>query len=126
MREFLRTLKNENFDGLNFYRNHKGDLEVDGFSYKNPGEKLVGSEMGDLYDIIIFPEDPPKMPERFKAVLISPLDYISRMIDTGFLGVVAKATTTSDAVLEDVFEHMSSRAADYIEYYERLQNDEQT
>jgi hypothetical protein len=124
MREFLRTLKNENFDGLNFYRNHEGNLEVDGFSYKNPGEKLVGSEMGDLYDIIIFPEEPPKMPERFKAILISPLDYISTMIDTGFLGVVAKATTTSDTVLEDVFEHMSSRAAEYIEYYESLQNDE--
>jgi hypothetical protein len=124
MREFLQTLKNENFDGLNFYRNHEGDLKVDGFSYKNPGEKLVGSEMGDLYDIIIFPEEPPKMPERFKAILISPLDYISTMIDTGFLGVVAKATTTSDTVLEDVFEHMSSRAAEYIKYYESLQNDE--
>jgi hypothetical protein len=124
MREFLRILKNENFDGLNFYRNQTGDLEVDGFSYKNPGEKLAGSEMGDLYDIIIFPEDPPKMPERFKAILISPLDYISRMIDSGFLGVVAKATTTSDGILEDVFEHMSDRAAEYIEYYERLQNDE--
>lgn len=126
MKEFLQALKNKDFDGLNFYRNGRGDLEVDGFGYKNPGEKLVGSELGDLYDIIIFPEDPPKMPERFKAILISPLDYISRMIDSGFLGVVAKATTTSDTIMEEVFENMSERAADYIEYYERLQNDEQT
>lgn len=124
MKEFLLPLKNKEFDGLNFYRNKDGNLEIDGFGYKNPGEKLPGSEMGDLYDIIVFAEDPPKMPERFKAILISPLDYVSRMIDDGFLGIVAKATTTSDTVMEDAFNQMSERAAEYIKFYEELENDE--
>jgi len=124
MKEFLRPLKNKNFDGLNFYRNGDGNLEINGFGYKNPGEKLEGSELGDLYDIIIFSEDPPKMPERFQAILISPLDYVERMMDDGFLGIVAKATTTSDTMMDEAFEQMSERAAEYIKFYEELDNDE--
>lgn len=124
MKEFLRPLKDKNFDGLNFYRNKDGNLEIDGFGYKNPGEKVGGTELGDYYDIIIFPEDPPKMPERFQAILISPLDYISRMMDDGFLGIVAKATTTSNTIMDEAFENMCERAAEYIKYYEEYENDE--
>lgn len=124
MKEFLLPLRNKDFDGLNFYRNQDGNLEINGFGYKNPGEKLEGSEMGDLYDIIIFSEEPPKMPERFKAILISPLDYVSRMMEDGFLGIVAKATTTSDTMMIEAFEQMSERAAEYIKFYEELKDDE--
>lgn len=124
MKEFLQQLKDKDFDGLNFYRNNEGNLEINGFGYKNPGEKIGGTEMGDFYDIIIFQEEPPKMPERFQAILTSPLHYISRMIDDGFLGVVAKVTTTSDRIMENCFDEMSSKAAMYIKYYEENENDE--
>jgi len=124
MKEYLQPLKNKNFDGINFYFNEKGDFEVSAFNYKNPGEKVTGSVAGDMYDIIIFQHEPPKLPERFQAILISPLHYISRMIDDGFLGVVAKMTTTSDNFMTDIFDHMTEIAAIYINEYEENQNDE--
>lgn len=125
MKEFLRPLKTKDFDGLNFFRNDEGDFEVNGFSYKEFGEKQEGSVMGDMYEIIIFSEEPPKMPERFKAILISPLDYISRMMDDGFLGMVAKATTTSENFMNNVEEQLNKRVAKYIEIYnEEIDDDE--
>lgn len=123
MREFLRPLKTEKFDGLNFFRNDDGDLEVNGFSYKEPGTKQQGSVMGDMYDIIIFPEEPPKMPERFKAILISPLDYISRLLDDGFLGVVARATTTSDEFMDNIETHLDKKVSEFIKLYEELDDE---
>lgn len=117
MRESLRPLKNKLFDGINFYLNEEDNVEVATFQYKNPGQDVPGSEMGSMYDIIIMQVDPPKLPERFKAILISPLDYVSRMIDDGFLGVVARATTTSDPVMDKALESLTQTAAEYIEEY---------
>mgnify|MGYP003335702988 FL=1 len=125
MNDFVKEFKDKNFDGINFYRNDKGNIEVTGFEYKDPGEKQPGTDLGDLYDIIILSEEPPRMPERFKAILISPLHYISRMLDDGFLGVVAKATTTSENFMGMVFEHLTAKTEKYIEYYERLKENEQ-
>lgn len=122
MKEFLQNLKYKEFHGLNFYKNQNGDLTVDGFEFKNFGEKLPGSSMGDLYDIIIFQEEPPKVPERFKAILISPLHYVSRMIDDGFLGVVAKATTTSDKFMGEIYDEMYQTVSEYISEYEENMN----
>jgi hypothetical protein len=118
MSESWQVLRTKTFDGINFYRNEDGDLEIGSFQYKDPGEKLPGSSSGDLYDIIIFPEDPPKMPEKFQAILISPIDYITNLIDNGFLGLVAKTTTTSSSFIDDAFEALSEKVAEYIEYYD--------
>ena len=119
MSESWQALKTEPFDGINFYRNDDGDLEICGFQYKDPGEKISENSNGDMYDIIIFPEDPPKMPEKFQAILTSPIDYISNMLDNGFLGLVAKTTTTSAEFVNDAFDTLSERTAEYIDYYEK-------
>lgn len=119
MIESWQALRNENFDGINFYRNEVGEIEITSFHYKMPGEKTGGTSIGDLYDIVIFPEDPPKMPEKFKAILSSPLDYIENMIDNGFLGMVSKVTTTSDEFFDVVFDAICENAEEYIEYYEK-------
>jgi len=123
MSESWQALKTESFDGINFYRNDDGDLEICGFQYKNPGEKLPGSSIGELYDIIIFSEDPPKMPEKFQAILASPIDYITNLLDNGFLGLVAKTTTTSNEFVTDAFNALCERTAEYIEYYEKEMKD---
>jgi len=117
MSESFLQLKISEFDGINFYRNEE-NIEVDSFQYTEPFVKLEGSAMGDLYDIIIFPEDPPKMPERFKAILSSPIHYVERMVKDGFLGVVAKATTTSDEFMDEVEEHFNAMVAIYVKHYE--------
>jgi hypothetical protein len=125
MKDYLLPLKNRDFDGINFYLNEESELEVSAFDYKTPGEKVGGNEMGDYYDIIIFSPDPPKMPERFQAILTSPLHYISRMIDDGFLGVVAKVTTTSDNFMQGIHKHLDNLVEVYIKHYEEDRNDEQ-
>jgi len=119
MSESWQALKTKPFDGINFYRNDNGDLEISSFQYKDAGTNLLGSSIGDMYDIILFPEDPPKMPEKFQAILISPLDYIENMLDNGFLGVVARTTTTSQEFITDIFEHLNERTQEYINYYEK-------
>jgi hypothetical protein len=122
MSESFLQLKISEFDGINFYRNEE-HIEVDSFQYTEPFVKLEGSAMGDLYDIIIFPEDPPKMPERFKAILTSPIHYVERMVEDGFLGVVAKATTTSDEFMDEVEEHFNAMVAVYVKHYEEDENE---
>lgn len=122
MSESFLQLKINEFDGINFYRNEE-NIEVDSFQYTEPFVKLEGSAMGDLYDIIIFPEDPPKMPERFKAILSSPIHYVQRMVEDGFLGVVAKATTTSDEFMDEVEEHFNAMVAIYVKHYEEDENE---
>jgi hypothetical protein len=123
MSELWQALKTEPFDGINFYRNDDGDLEICGFQYTDAGEKIAGSSSGELYDIIIFSEDPPKMPEKFQAILISPIDYIENMLDNGFLGMVAKTTTKSAEFVDGAFDALSERTAEYIEYYEKEMKD---
>ena len=123
MSESWQALKTEPFDGINFYRNEDGDLEICGFNYTDAGEKIAGNSSGELYDIIIFPEDPPKMPEKFQAILISPIDYIENMLDNGFLGLVTKTTTKSAEFVNDAFDALSERTAEYIEYYEKEMKD---
>ena len=119
MREFLQQLKNNDFDGINFYRNDDGDLEFSQFQFKEPGEKIGGTELGDYFDIIILQEDPPKMPERFQAILISPIDYGDRLAEVGFYGVVTKFTTTSKEIMDDIMVNMEVESVEYIKDYEK-------
>lgn len=114
MNEYLHKLKISDPDGINFYLDKNGDVEIDSFKYVDFGEKITGSPMGDMYDIIILNSSATEMPERFFAILSEPVVYIERMIRDGFLGVVAKATTTSNHIMDIVFEEMSISTAEVI------------
>ena len=104
--EGLEELRNKNFDGFMFMRNDDGNLAIKAFEFNEPGEKLPGSSMGDLYDIIVTKQDLTEMPDRFKAILISPIDYLNRMFDDGFFGVLCKATTKSEKAMSENFKSM--------------------
>lgn len=108
MREFLRKLIDVEYDGINFYINEEDLQEVSCFHYAERGEKKPGSDMGDLYDIIITRSEPTELPERFQAILSSPPHYISRMLNDGFVGVIGRCTTTSEKVMDAVFESMTN------------------
>jgi len=123
MIESWQALRSEEYDGINFYRNDDDEIEIVSFQFKESGTKIGGTSAGDLYDIIIFPEDPPKMPEKFQAILSSPIDYIDNMIDNGFLGVVSKVTTSSEKVVEEVFDGLCESVSEYIDYYEKEMKD---
>jgi len=96
MSEMPFDLDNENCDGFNFFVDKEGNKVVQTFEYSESGQKLKGSDLGDLFEIIIVPQKPLKEAERFRAILISPKVYINRLLDDGFIGIVGKATTQSE------------------------------
>jgi hypothetical protein len=116
MLDFLRPMANTNCDCITFVENpnNKGNLQIKGQMYNEPGEKVGGSVMGDEYHIILF-RDHKTDPELyddvdcFDAVLIDPLEYMSNLIKGGWYGVIARKTTTSKNFIDrtlDLFKEM--------------------
>lgn len=125
MREFFQNLESKDhdgfrvFDGFNFFKNEDGDTEITGFAYNVPGDKINGTNLGEMYDIIILQDNPPKMPERFGAILTSPMHYMSRMIEQGFYGIVARMTTTSEKIIDTIFSEMEKETQEYIQNHKK-------
>lgn len=114
------------YDGLTFFREDLKTVEIRGFKLQNPGIKKDRSPMGELYDIIIFNDvlkNYPSEPERFEAVLSSPLDYVRRMAKDGFLGVVVKSSSTSGKFMDDALETAEEYIEDWKKYHEGKDND---
>jgi hypothetical protein len=111
MLDVLREIKE--YDTIFFVPHPEDDnqtkLEI--AEFKNKGEKIGGSEMGDNYDIILFRlnEDCDiKDLERFEAILIDPREYVSRLVKQDWYGMVSRKTTTSDEMANGVFAKWSS------------------
>jgi len=88
-----------------------GLVKLEVAKYKDAGEKINGSQEGDAFDIIIFRLDEEEEItdlDRFEGILIEPREYISRMIKSDWYGVVARKTTTSDKMVDDVFAKWTS------------------
>lgn len=112
MLEFLREVKDENFDAVFFTPGPEEDsVRIEGAKYKNPGEAIGGSEMGDMYHILLFRESEESNitePDLFEAILVEPLEYISRMITCDFYGIVAKKTTTSTEFVSSTLDKLNN------------------
>ena len=110
MLEFLRSISERPYDTITFISGDKKDsLEVMANCYKDSGTKLGGSKLGDTFDIIVFREDSdgkPVEPDRFEAVLLEPLEYISSLIKGDWYGVVARKTTTSQKFVDAIFDKL--------------------
>lgn len=97
------------FDMIFFtpHEEEEESTEVRAATYKETGEKLGGSEMGDNYHIILFRMDEEDVIidlEQFEGILVDPRVYVSRMVDSNFYGLVAKKTTTSQDFVAGVFD----------------------
>ena len=108
MLEIFRQIKN--YDTIFFVPNDESDddnqVKLEIAHYKEQGEKVGGSEMGDLYDIIVFRMDEEYNLidlDKFEGILIEPREYVSRMIKQDWYGMVSKKTTTSHKLVDDVF-----------------------
>lgn len=112
MLEALKVLKEEdNFDAFFFLPGEEEDtVHIEGALYKNPGEKVGGSEMGDEYHVILFKENATDDVlydiDRFDAIFSDPLEYISQLIPAKWFGVIAKKTTTSDSFMQKTFDKL--------------------
>jgi hypothetical protein len=111
MIEIPKALKDEPFDTFFFLPGEKEDqIHLESAVYKEPGDKVGGSVMGDGYHIIIFreAEDGELVDvEQFNAVLVDPMTYITRMLNIDWFGIVARMTTTSEKFIKDTFDKMT-------------------
>jgi hypothetical protein len=81
-------------------------VKIEVAKYKEMGDKIGGSELGDLYEIILFRMDEEFNVidlDKFEGILIEPREYVTRMIKDDWYGMVTKKTTTSDKLTTDVF-----------------------
>lgn len=107
--------KIKDFDTIFFVPNPESDndneVQIEVANYKEVGEKIGGSELGDLYDIIVFRLDEECNVtdlDKFEGILIEPREYVSRMIKEDWYGMVSRKTTTSDKLTTDVFAKWSA------------------
>ena len=111
MLEALKAM--ENYDIIFFtpHEENEDEVSVQSATYKTPGEKIGGTEMGDFYDIVLFrmdEEDELIDLERFQAILVDPRVYVGRMVKSDYFGMVAKKTTNSDNMVDDIFAKWAS------------------
>jgi len=111
MLEFLKHLKNEAHDAIFFLPGDKKDeIHIESALYKNPGESLNNSTMGNTYHVILFKEDNTHDGiydvDRFDAVFVEPLEYISGLIPQNWYGVMARKTTTSTTFIQKTFDKL--------------------
>lgn len=97
MLPFLQEIKNSPYDCLYFLPKEES-LHVEAALYKDPGEKLGGSDIGDTYHVLLFREGMEGFEDvdSFEAIFGCPLEYMSNLIPSGWYGVFAKKTTTSE------------------------------
>lgn len=107
MLDFLVKSKNKEFDTIVFLSGDKEDtVQVQFNVYKDKGKNIGGSALGDTYHIILFKEDKNGNlinSDRFEAILICPLEYISSLIIQKWYGIIARKTTTSDSFVDQIF-----------------------
>jgi hypothetical protein len=111
MIEIPKELKSEPFDAFFFLPGEQEDtIHLESAMYKESGEKLGGSALGDSYHIILFreAEDGELVDvEQFTAVLIDPATYITRMLGIDWYGIIARMTTTSESFIQNTFDKLT-------------------
>ena len=114
MLDYLKKLKDDPegpFDAIFFLPGEKEDeVHIEASMFKNPGEKLGGSPMGDSYQVVLFKDDTNNDKlydvDRFEAIFCDPYEYISNLIPQNWFGIFVKKTTTSEAFLQRIFDKL--------------------
>jgi hypothetical protein len=110
MLDFLRELKNENFDIIHFISGDEKDtLDIRTNTYKESSESIETSSLGNKYHIILFRENEKGTvidPDKFEAILLEPLEYISELIPQHWFGIIARKTEKSGKFIDNLFDKM--------------------
>jgi hypothetical protein len=110
MKEIFKKMKEAKCHAIAFLpsENPEEQAIIQGLHYKDHGEIVkTQSDIGDLYDIIIFRgdiDDGFGELEQFEAVLSCPFTYSDRMYHGNYFGIVAKKTSTSGEVVKSLLE----------------------
>jgi len=110
MLEPLKHFQDEDYDSYTFLpTENEEQTHFQASHYKDPGIKLDGSEMGDCYYIILFKEDDEGAVihlDKFEAILMAPLEYISSLMPDDWYGIICKKTTTSKDFVNETFDNL--------------------
>jgi hypothetical protein len=110
MLDFLSEFKNKKFDVMYFISGKKKDsIDVTQRTYVNFEESVGRSSLGDCYHIVLFREDDSGNlinPDKFEAILIDPLEYISDLISQDWYGIVARKTKNSHELINKAFDKL--------------------
>ena len=100
------------FDTIFFVPHPEDDnqVKVEVAQYKEPSEKVPGSVMGDMFDIILFRmcDDTVIDLDRFDGILSDPKTYVSRMIKEDWYGLVTRKTVDSNTLTDKIFAEWSN------------------
>ena len=105
-KEILDEIGNVKYDFITFLSGEKKDsIAIMASDYNEAGEPVGGNAMGEMYHIMLFrdhktDEESYDDVDSFEAILVSPSEYIARLIPAGFYGVVGRKTTTSDKIFQ--------------------------
>lgn len=83
----------------------KNNLRIEFLKYKEPGELHDPNELGEWHDIFLFEEgddDDFINKDRFSAVLLDPIEYMSRLAKGGIYGIIGKKTSTSKEFFDNI------------------------
>jgi hypothetical protein len=111
MLNWLNPIKNEKFDIMYFTANENDDsIDIQLRTFEKQEESLDGTELGNCYQILLYKHDTNGMcihPDKFEAILIDPLEYVSGLIPQDWYGIIAKKTKTSGKFIDNLFDKMT-------------------
>jgi hypothetical protein len=108
MLDYLKLV--ENYDILFFIPNdeHEDAITIRGEIYTDPGEEIENTSVGSCWTVMLFKyyEDKVTDLERFDAILSEPREYVSSLIPQDWFGVIAKKTTKSANLVDEMFDSL--------------------
>lgn len=110
MLDFLTGFKNNQFDVMYFLSGKKKDsVDVTQRLYHEPEESIGSTKLGNCYHVILFREDEDGtlvQPDRFEAILVDPLEYMSGLIPQNWYGIIARKTKSSHELIDKAFDKL--------------------
>lgn len=104
MLQVFNDIKQQGCEAISFFPNpdDDSDIVIQGLLYKESGEPIGGSSMGNSYDIVTFRKygDEFVNKDHYEAILVCPYTYSNKLLKEGYFGFVAKKTTTSKELVD--------------------------
>lgn len=110
MLDWLIPLKNEKFDVVYFIAgNEKDSIEIQLKQFNEKEDSISNTKLGDCYQILLYKCDKNGiciLPDKFEAILLDPMEYISGLIPHDWFGIIARKTKNSHKIIDDLFDKM--------------------
>jgi len=111
MLDWLNPIKNEKFDVMYFIAgDEKDSIDIQLRQFKENEESIANTKLGECYQILLYKHDTNGTcihPDKFEAILIDPLEYISALIPQDWCGIIARKTKNSHKIIDNLFDKMT-------------------